>query len=406
VSIEETTPRIAGTTAGEGGGAPGTGSGDAGRKDAGSGGEVPKGARGGSGKDRLNPVRELSRTMILSVLRDKGTIFFLLIFPILFLLLFGTLFKSDGTAHIKVAQVGPVKVLDSLTAGQRDQLAKAATVTRVSDEKSALAKVRKGDYDALVEQHGGTVVLRYSAADSVKGASARATLNAVLEQANLAATGTPPTYTLRASQVEDESVKPIQYLTPGLMGWAIASSAVFSTALTLVTLRRKKILQRMRLSPIRAWEVVAARISMTMLMALTQTALFLVVATLPYFGLRLTGSWWLVIPLVMCGTLALMSLGLLIGSLTRTEESAGGLAQLLVLPMSFLSGSFFSLDNAPGWVQAVSYMMPLRYLVKGSEAVLSRGGGLSDALPTMGGMLAFTAVVTALTLRFFRWNEK
>jgi ABC-2 type transport system permease protein len=405
VSIEETTPRTAGTAAGESAGTAGTGSGDAGRKDTGKGAEVPKGARGGFGQDRLNPVRELSRTMILSVLRDKGTIFFLLIFPILFLLLFGTLFKSDGTAHIKVAQVGPVKVLDSLTAGQRDQLAKAATVTKVSDEKSALAKVRKGDYDALVEQRGGTVVLRYSAADSVKGASARATLNAVLEQANLAATGTPPAYTLKASQVEDESVKPIQYLTPGLMGWAIASSAVFSTALTLVTLRRKKILQRMRLSPIRAWEVVAARISMTMLMALTQTALFLAVATLPYFGLRLTGNWWLVVPLVMCGTLALMSLGLLIGSLTRTEESAGGLAQLLVLPMSFLSGSFFSLDNAPGWVRAVSYMMPLRYLVKGSEAVLSRGGGLADALPTMGGMLAFTAVVTALTLRFFRWNE-
>ncbi|MEU7305738.1 ABC transporter permease [Streptomyces sp. NPDC007206] len=408
MSIEETTPRTAGTTAGESGGTDmqGAAAADAGRKDGGKGTESAPGARGGSGKDRLNPVRELSRTMILSVLRDKGTIFFLLIFPILFLLLFGTLFKSDGTAHIKVAQVGPVKVLDSLTAGQRGQLAKAATVTKVSNEKSALAKVRKGDYDALVEQHGGTVVLRYSAADSVKGASARATLNAVLEQANLAATGTPPTYTLEASQVEDESVKPIQYLTPGLMGWAIASSAVFSTALTLVTLRRKKILQRMRLSPIRAWEVVAARISMTMLMALTQTALFLAVATLPYFGLRLTGDWWLVIPLVMCGTLALMSLGLLIGSLTRTEESAGGLAQLLVLPMSFLSGSFFSLDNAPGWVQAVSYMMPLRYLVKGSEAVLSRGGGLSDALPTMGGMLAFTAVVTALTLRFFRWNEK
>ena len=73
------------------------------------------------------------------------------------------------------------------------------------------------------------------------------------------------------------------------------------------------------------WEVVAARISMTMLMALTQTALFLAVATLPYFGLQLTGNWWLVVPLVVCGTLALMSLGLLIGSLTKTEESAGGL---------------------------------------------------------------------------------
>ncbi|MEU6085085.1 ABC transporter permease [Streptomyces sp. NPDC047108] len=339
------------------------------------------------------------------MLRDKGTIFFLLIFPILFLLLFGTLFKSTGSSHIKVAQVGQVQVLDSLTKAQDKQLSQAASVTKVSSESAALEKVRNGDYDALVRQDGDTVVLRYSAADSVKGASARATLNAVLDKANLAVTGESPKYSLKAGQVEDESVKPIQYLTPGLMGWAVASSAVFSTSLTLVTLRRKKILQRMRLSPIRAWEVVAARISMTMIMALSQTALFLLVATLPYFGLKLTGQWWLVVPLVMCGTLSLMALGLLIGSVTKTEESAGGLAQLLVLPMSFLSGSFFSLDNAPDWVQGVSYMMPLRYLVTGSEAVLSRGGGVSDILPTMGGMLAFTAVVTALTLRFFKWND-
>ncbi|MDC0773108.1 ABC transporter permease [Streptomyces sp. HD] len=390
MSIEETT-------------APTTRTGPSDRKEpAGKGGP---GGRRTAGDERLSPVRELSRTMILSVLRDKGTIFFLLIFPILFLLLFGTLFKSDGTPHIKVAQIGEVQVLDSLTKDQREQLSKAATITKVSSESTALEKVRKGDYDALVEQDGGTVVLRYSAADAVKGASARATLNAILEQANLAATGKPATYTLKASQVEDRSVKPIQYLTPGLMGWAIASSAVFSTALTLVTLRRKKILQRMRLSPIRAWEVVAARIAMTMVMALTQTALFLLVATLPYFGLQLTGNWWLVVPMVMCGTLSLMSLGLLIGSVTKTEESAGGLAQLLVLPMSFLSGSFFSLDGAPDWVQVISYLMPLRYLVTGSEDVLSRGGGLVDVLPTMGGMLAFTAVVTALTLRFFKWND-
>ncbi|WP_327313033.1 ABC transporter permease [Streptomyces sp. NBC_01235] len=362
--------------------------------------------RKGPVKDRrLNPIRELARAMILSVLRDKGTIFFLMIFPILFLMLFGSLFKSDGTSHIKVAQVGEVQVLDSLTGAQRDQLSKAATITKVKSESAALEKVRQGDYDALVEQDGDAVVLRYSLADSVKGASARATLNAVLEQANLAATGMVAKYTLKASQVEDESVKPIQYLTPGLLGFAVATSAVFSTALTLVTLRRKKILQRMQLSPIRPWEVVAARISMTMLMALTQTALFLAVATLPYFGLQLTGNWWLVVPLVVCGTLALMSLGLLIGSLTKTEESAGGLAQLLVLPMSLLSGSFFSLDSAPEWVRAVAYVMPLHYLVEGGESVLSRGGGVVDVLPTMGGMLAFAAVVTGVTLRFFKWNE-
>ncbi|GAB2904632.1 ABC transporter permease [Streptomyces heilongjiangensis] len=370
-----------------------------------AGGERP-GRRDDAGDERLRPVVQLARTMILSTVRDKGTVFFLLIFPILFLLLFGSLFKTTGTSHIKVAQVGEVRVLDELSGEQREQVTKAATITRVDNEKDALQRVREGDYDAMVKQDGTTVVLRYSAADSVKGASARAALNAVLEQANLAATGQPATYALEARQVEDESVKPIQYLTPGLLGWAIASSSVFSAALTLVTLRRRKILQRMRLSPIRSWEVVAARVAMTMLMVLVQTALFLLVATLPYFGLQLTGNWWLVVPLVMIGTLPLMALGLLIGSVTQTEESAGGLAQLLVLPMSFLSGSFFTLDGAPDWVQAVSYLMPLRYLVKGSEEVLSRGGGLADVLPTMGGMLLFTAVVVALTLRLFKWNER
>lgn len=369
------------------------------------------GGRSGAGhkgpvKDRrLNPVRELARAMILSALRDKGTIFFLMVFPILFLMLFGSLFKNDGTSHIKVAQVGEVQVLDSLTDAQQEQLSKAATVTEVESESAALEMVRKGEYDAMVEQDDDTVELRYSLADQVKGASARATLNAVLEQANLVATGMPAKYTLEASQVEDESVKPIQYLTPGLLGFAIATSSVFSTALTLVTLRRKKMLQRMQLSPIRPWEVVAARISTTMLMVLAQTALFLVVATLPYFGLQLTGNWWLVVPLVMCGTLALMSLGLLIGSVTKTEESAGGLAQLLVLPMSLLSGAFFSLDSTPEWVQTVSSVMPLYYLVEGGGSVLSRGGGVLDVLPTMGGMLGFAAVVTGLTLRFFKWNE-
>ncbi|WP_233518142.1 ABC transporter permease [Streptomyces corynorhini] len=365
----------------------------------------PAGQSAGSGDDRLRPVWQLARTMILSVLRDKGTIFFLLIFPILFLLLFGTLFKTSGTSHIEVAQLGDVQVLDELRGAQREEVTKAATITRVDNEADALRQVREGDYDALVMQDGGKVVLRYSAADSVKAASAQAALNSLLERANLAATGQPPTYTLEATQVQDDSVKPIQYLTPGLLGWAIASSSVFSSALTLVTMRRRKILQRMRMSLVRPWEVVAARIAMTMAMVLVQTALFLLVATLPYFGLQLSGSWWLIVPLVVCGTLPLMSLGMFIGSVTKTEESAGGLAQLLVLPMSFLSGAFFTLDSAPSWVQAVSYLMPLRYLVKGGEQVLSRGGGLVDVLPSMGGMLLFTAVVTGLTLRFFKWND-
>ena len=72
------------------------------------------------------------------------------------------------------------------------------------------------------------------------------------------------------------------------------------------------------------------------------------------FGLQLTGSWWMSIPLLVAGTLAFMSLGLLAGAMAKTQEGAVNLANFLVLPMAFLAGSFFPLDGAPGWLQAVS----------------------------------------------------
>lgn len=348
----------------------------------------------------------LSRVMIVSFLRDRSAVFFVLIFPLMFLLLFGTLFKSASSPHAKVAQVGQVAVLDSLQGPARDGLAQVLTVSRETDEAAALRKVRKGDLDAVVEQDGsGTVVLHFSAADQVRSQAVRQIIDSVVQQANQAATGRPPAYTLKSVQVEDESIKPIQFFTPGLLGWAIATGAVFSAALTLVTWRRKRLLRRLRLAPVNVGSIVASRVGVSVLTALVQTAIFVTVATTPAFGLRLTGNWWLTIPLVVCGTLAFMSIGLLVGAVARTEEAANGMAQIIVLPMSFLSGSFFPIDNAPSWLRAVSQVMPLRYLATSVQSVLTRGGGLGDALPTMGGLLAFAAVVTVIAWRFFDWDD-
>ncbi|WP_377271403.1 ABC transporter permease [Peterkaempfera sp. SMS 1(5)a] len=354
----------------------------------------------------VSAFRSLSRVMIVTFLRDRSALFFVVLFPLMFLLLFGTLFKSATTAHVKVAQVGSVAVLDSVQGQARTELDKVLTVSKETDEAAALAKVRKGDLDALVEQDGsGTVVLRFSAADQVRAGTVQGVINSVVQQANQAATGKPPAYTLKSAQVEDQSVKPIQYLTPGLLGWAIATGAVFSAALTLVTWRRKRLLRRLRLAPVSVGSIVASRVGVSVLTALIQTAIFVLVASTPAFGLKLTGNWWLTIPMVICGTIAFMSIGLLVGSIAKTEEAANGLAQIIVLPMSFLSGSFFPLDGAPSWLRTVSEVMPLRHLVTATQSVLTRGGGLGDALPTMGGLLLFAAVVTAIAWRFFDWDE-
>lgn len=357
-------------------------------------------------KERVSSFASLSRVMLVGFVRDRTALFFTLAMPLMFLLLFGVLFKSAGASHVKIAQVGQVQVLDSVQGAGRADLEKVVEITRFSDEKAALEKVRKGDLDGLVEDGpGGQVVLRFSATDAVKAGTVQSIVNSLVQGANQTATGQKPAFTLAPSQVEDQSLKPIQYLTPGLLGWAIATGAVFGTSFTLVNWRKKRVLRRLRLAPVSIGSVVAARVAVSVVVAFAQTAIFLLVATMPFFGLKLTGNWLLVLPLVVCATIAFMSIGLLTGSVAKSEEAANGINQVIVLPMSFLAGAFFPLDGAPGWLQTVSHLLPLRYLVTSAQSVLTRGGGLMDVLPAMGGLLAFAAVLTAISWRFFSWDD-
>ncbi|WP_370112362.1 ABC transporter permease [Streptacidiphilus sp. MAP12-33] len=348
----------------------------------------------------------LSRSLLVSNARDRTWLFFTVLFPLMFLLLFGVLFKSGSAAHSTVLQVGPVRVLDSMTAAQRAQLGQSLTVKRDDNLADALGKVRDGTDDGALQQTAsGQLVLHFSAGDATRAATVQGLVDAVVQQANQDATGRPPAWTLTTAQVEDRSTKPIQYLTPGLLGWAIATSGTFSAALTLVAWRRKRILRRLRLAPVSLAAVIAAPTAVTLLVALVQTAVFLGVATLPYYGLKLTGEWWLAVPLVLSGSLCFMSIGLLAGSFARTENAAQSAAQLIVLPMAFLSGSFFPLDFAPGWVQSVAQVMPLHHLSVAMQDVLSRGKGVGAALPTIGGLLAAAVLLCAVSLRLFRWDD-
>ncbi|WP_326690348.1 MULTISPECIES: ABC transporter permease [unclassified Streptomyces] len=351
----------------------------------------------------------LSLAMTRGLLRDRSAVFFTLIFPLMFLVLFGALFKDSGTEQSSIVQVGKVKVLDNMSekgrAGLRDVLKIERSDGSAEARDEALEKVRKGDADAAVFERDGKVELRYSAADQVRSGTVRGVMDSVVQQANQRATGQPPAFALKTATLEDRSTKPIQFLTPGLLGWAVAMGGVFGAAFNLVSWRKKRILRRLWLAPISAGSVIGARVGVNLGTAFAQTAIFLSVAMLPYYGLKLTGDWWLCLPLVVCGTLAFMSIGLLVGSWARTEEAANGLAQIIILPMAFLSGSFFPLDNAPGWVRSISEFLPLKHLSRAMEDVLSRGESWGAALPTMGGLLLFAAVLTAIAAKLFRWDS-
>jgi ABC-2 type transport system permease protein len=352
----------------------------------------------------LGPLRSLSRAIFLGFVRDRTALVFSILIPVLFLLLFGSIYKTSGTPRLSVIEVGRVSLLDQAESAAPSQLGQILTMTHSTDLAAALEDVRKGSSQAVVQQQGQNLIVHYSIADQTTAGIVQAVFTSLVQQADADAAGSKAAFQLTTLQVEDKSLKPIQYLAPGLLGWAIASGGAFGAAITLVSWRQDKLLRRLRLAPINVGSVVLARVGVSLAVAIVQLAAFLAIATLPYFGLKLSAYWWVAIPVVLCGTLAFMAIGLLVGSFAKTQQAATAVANLIILPMAFLGGAFIPLDYAPAWIRDVSYAMPLRYLVIGMQDVMARGEGPASALPAIGILLGLAAVLTAISVRVFRWD--
>lgn len=346
----------------------------------------------------------LTAAMARGFLRDRTALFFALFFPLMFLVLFGGIFTSEGIPRSTVVQVGEVALLDELPEPALAQVGEIMQITRSDDLDAALADVRSGDADAAVEQRGEELVLHFSRADQVLAATVQGAFSSLVSEANIRASGSPARFRLVPEQVEDESLERIQYVTPGLLGWAIALNATFGSAMTLVQWRTSRLLRRLRLSPVSTRSIVASRVGVSVGIALVQMAVFLGLGVLA-FDLRLTGSWWMAIPILLCGTLCFMALGLLAGAVCETAEGASGFANFITLPMAFLSGSFIPLEVAPDWIQSVSRALPLRYLNEGMLDVMVRGQGPAAALLPMGVLLLFAVGMGVLATRGFRWDK-
>ena len=353
--------------------------------------------------DQGAPALSLAAAMAKGFLRDRAAVFFALVFPLMFLVLFGSIFSDTGAPQTTVIQVGDVALLDDAPGEAQQVVDDSLDITSSDDLDTALDEIRSGDADAAVIQADDAVKLYYSQADPVVAGTVQGTFQAIVSTANVAASGQPPRFTLDTDQVEHEDLSTIQYLTPSLLGWAIASGATFGAATSLVQWRTTGLLRRLRLAPVSTTPVVTSRIGVSLAVALGQAAIFVGVGVL-LFDLTLTGWWWMSVPLLAAGTLAFLSLGLLAGAVASTVEAAVAIANIVVLPMAFLAGSFFPLDGAPEWLTTVSRLLPLRYLNEGMLDVMVRGEGPSAVLVPMGVLLAFAAVVTAIAGRFFRWD--
>lgn len=353
--------------------------------------------QGTGGKAYLSLFKALGRGW----LRDRSQIFFTILLPLMFMVLLASVFGSGDTAASRVAAVGDVPVLEG---ANPDDFA----VTEAADLDAALAMLREGDADAALVQDGTTVRIYPSATNSTSGAIAAGNLSAMIDDVNVevlsAAAPGEPVLTTEVEEADGGALKPIQYLAPGILAWGVAIAGVFGAAGTIVDWKRDKLLRRLRLTPASVRTFLGAKVSVNLVVAVGQTAVFLAVAALG-FGLQLSAWTWFAVPLVLLGTLAFLAIGVVIGGIAQTSPAAAGLSNLVTMPMAFVSGAFYPLALSPEWVQAISYLSPMRYLNEALQSVVVYGEPPSAVLPQIGFLAAFAAIIALVSWKTFKFDE-
>ena len=157
--------------------------------------------------------KALSLAIVKGFVRDRTSVFFALIFPLMFLVLFGGLFADQTQSKVDMIQVGDVALIDDLPDGAKEAFDETFEVEHSDDLDDALSKVRKGDADVAVEMQGDTLVAHYTQTDQVKAGDHR--------RAPFGPSSTAPTWrcsprrpassrptTSRTERVEDDPSRP------------------------------------------------------------------------------------------------------------------------------------------------------------------------------------------------------
>ena len=195
------------------------------------------------------------------------------------------------------------------------------------------------------------------------------------------------------------------YLVAGLIGYAAANTALGGLAITLVIRREFGILKRLRSTPLPAPLYLSAVLLSNLFVVVLQSLVVLVLG-LGLFDAQLPENWLSFVLALGLGAAAFAGLGLAITALVRSGEAIAAVVNVIILPMSFLSGSFGPADALPGALEALKDVLPLRYLIDLVLGAYVDGDALWEDPTAIAVLAAWGAAGYVVARRRFGWEPR
>lgn len=166
------------------------------------------------------------------------------------------------------------------------------------------------------------------------------------------------------------------FLIPGLIVFILMIICTISTALSIVREREKGTMEQLLVSPLHAWQIILGKVLPYVAIALSSTALIVIVANLA-FGVKIKGNNAMFVLTTTLFILSALGQGIFISSITRSLQVAYFAAALSsILPSLLLSGFIFPIRNMPYVIQLITYIVPARYFVSILRCIMIKGVGI------------------------------
>jgi ABC-2 type transport system permease protein len=373
-----------------------------------------------SGKRIYSDFKVFSR----GYLRNKFGLFFGLIFPVILILIFGAIYAGGSNGAVNVyaqnLDTGPFPTGQNVGNVFLKSLNESTTIQVITVDASENFSQYLADHSAsdgiiiptnftasYIAGHQLNLTVYGNPTSSTSGIVG-GTVNGYANFFNLRYfqtkyhDNTPAIIGITSATVNIQQTKYIDFMIPGLIGFSILTSPMFSLVNISSEYKKSKLFKQLSLTPLTKMEWLASK--MIWYIVLTIAGFLLMVGVgIFVFGANVMLTLWL-LPFLILGPMLFAALGMLVGTVTKNPETAGVIGNIVTFPMMFLAGTFFPISSMPPYLQTFAHILPLFYVTEGLNNAMVYGN-VNNTIIDIAVLGIITLVVFVLAVKLFKWRE-
>jgi ABC-2 type transport system permease protein len=350
--------------------------------------------------------------------RDRLAQFFGILFPLIFLFVFGATSGSNNNVSFNVAIINQsqssfaTSFVKQIKDSKTFKVDKTATTLAAAKDKMSKSQVDgiiilPPDFGTLKSGQAypsGQAQLLYNHSSSGTGQTLTSVLQTVFNGINtkFVASQQQP-FTVKGQELNAKSLTSFDYTFSGLLGFSIMGLGIFGPVNVFPELKKQGILRRLHTTPLKTWQYFMATMFSQAITGIISIAIQFAVA-IKVFHLKIDGNYAEIFLFTILSIFMILGLGLAIGGWAKNERQAAPLSNIIVFPMLFLSGTFFPRFLMPHWLQNVTNFLPLTPVIDGLRQLTTEGKSLLDIGPQLGLIGIWFVIIYAVAFRVFKWE--